>query len=471
MKRATGLRIRDAEGKEVKTRIAEVMQQAKQARADLRRERERLRNERASGVSMDRMPSVRAPRSPASETAGGNRTVASPRALRLHDGIARAMIIGTGLFAIENGHSRDTRAALVRALTVLDGSMLCADVTQQHFVDVWRTLAARWAQEASALEVARHATLMTGDEDQLPPRAPRGGFVSTSRVIVALALALRWLRDRGHTHVGAIDAPRKWKTSMLADWRSITKDHTAGVVKRLRYTQAEAGRLFLALSTADPRFRFACVMAMENRLGAFVSRARRSDIVLEADDAFPLGRLTIHGSGTKTGVLIAFDAAARAEVDAVLSCGYLRQLEDLFTAGRIQNYLLFPGGNLPGGVANLDMTVPMNDRTLNDHWHRLEAAAGIEHIVGRGAYGLRRVSTDLTKKQTKTKEVLDDLLGHARQGVRATVYENPIDPERSAEATEVRRKWREHAIARAEAETGQHTKAQSSPSQEPPSEG
>lgn len=468
VKRATGVRVRDAQGTVVKTRVAEVMQQAREARANLRRERERVRYERESGVLAERAPSGRTPRTLASATVVVN-GAALPEALRLRDAVERATVIGTGLFATDTSHARDTRGLLARVLTVIDGNTLCSDIRPNHFAELWRELAHRYADEARAHSTQQRSALLMADFEETPPtKRPTGGHVSTGRVVIALARLLRWLQDGGRSAVGAVRPPSNWEARLLSDWQEITREDSAGTVHRPRYTEVEIGKLLLALPCAEPRFRLAVTLGAENRLGPLVLRARRSNLDLTPGRLAPLGQLTIPGRGNKRGLRITLDSAARAAIDAELVTGYLRQLEDLYAAGRLDDYLLFPGGGLTNGVVDIDMLVPVHKRTLNDRWHELEEAAGIPHIEGRGAYGFRRTSTDLVPDHESDTRAQDALFGHTPDDTRGSVYQDPARPEDSAKAAVARRNSRQQAIARAREDAAQNSARESPQGGNPP---
>lgn len=442
-KLATGIRLRDKSGKRVKARIAEVMKLAEAKQAELRVARAGAAL-MPGGVGADRrrQPTTQPRTSPETQISG-RETDVKPARLRLSAGVERAMTIRTGMFAVENGHTRDTRAALARALTVLDPQLTFDELTSQHFCELWRELAYRYQQEREDIEVARREALDAGSEHGGPTRAV-GGRVATERAVIALVRVARWLNDGGHVTSGAIRPPLNWKKALVTDWMQITGESPRDDEEQPRYTLEELGRLHLSLPKSDPRLQLAVELAGEARLGPVVGRSRRSDMNLrDGAGALGLGQLRVRGAGTKPGVVIDFDTAQRAHVDAVLGSGHLSELEALYRSGTVSDYWLFPGGRLVKGKARTDVRVPMNDRTVNDLWRELEDLAGVAHVAGRGPYGMRRVATDLAEDIEPDERALRALFGHTAPDTRGRVYQKKERVETAQKTTSARRRLRE----------------------------
>jgi hypothetical protein len=443
-KLATGIRLRDRDGALVKARIAEATRLADEKLKDVRVLRAGA-SRAPQGSTDGRGTTVVQASPPASDPPVGD---PAPRSagLPLRAGITEAMQIGKGVFARATDHARDTRRALDRVLAVMDDALTFEAMKPQHYRELWRGLATQYKVERDQIEERRREALAAGS---VPPAGlrPTGGRRATHMAVIALVRVARWLEEAGKVSSPATRPPHNWRKQCDADWQSTTGEASTDEDDRPRYTPAELGRLHLALERADPRLRLAVELAGEARLGPVVKRCRRSDLSLDAGaGALGLGQLRVSGAGTKPGVKIDFDATQRALVDATLAEGYLRDLERLYRDGVVSNYWLWPAGRLRDGRARTHVTKHMDDRTLNDLWRALERLAGVPHKPGRGAYGMRRISTDLAEDLEPDERALDGLFGHTPQGMRRGKYQNKERVETALKTTAVRRRLREHGI-------------------------
>jgi hypothetical protein len=88
---------------------------------------------------------------------------------------------------------------------------------------------------------------------------------------------------------------------------------------------------------------------------------------------------------------------------------------------------LFPGGQLRKGIADPAGKYAQQSVTPDAArgWFReLEAAAGVQHVEGRGWYGLRRILTDTAPRFTSNELTLNVLAGTSTE-MRNTVYQDP----------------------------------------------
>ena len=72
----------------------------------------------------------------------------------------------------------------------------------------------------------------------------------------------------------------------------------------------------------------------------------------------------------------------------------------------------------------------------------LEAIAKVEHLEGRGWYGLRRISANLAEPATSDDRVKDRLVGWQDSETRKQIYQDRQTDELRAEAAKVRRELR-----------------------------
>jgi hypothetical protein len=176
---------------------------------------------------------------------------------------------------------------------------------------------------------------------------------------------------------------------------------------RPRRTKDECRRIFAAINDprVDPRICLAIELAAECRTGQVLQCTRRA-LTLPGDtpndyNAAPpssLGQIEIPGAGKKHGEVVVLTPEQRRAVDDALA-GYLANYEVAWRAGEIDDYYLFPGSKM----RMLDETgrrwtrrvragvKPFSRDGARVAFKELKAIAKVEHVEGRGWYGLRRI--------------------------------------------------------------------------------
>lgn len=195
--------------------------------------------------------------------------------------------------------------------------------------------------------------------------------------------------------------------------------------------------------TIDPRKRLGVELGAALRLGQ-VYRTCRSQVDMErfffipdeeGSAPQPVGIVDVHGKGNKASPGIALSAFTRRALEDALS-GYLSEFEALYQAGAIKDYCLFPGGRLDNGIANPRGKHAQSEVTRDaalGWFHELEAAAGVQHVKGRGWYGLRRIITDTAPKYTGNEMTLNTISGTSTE-MRNTVYQDQESLEAKVDA-------------------------------------
>jgi hypothetical protein len=217
-----------------------------------------------------------------------------------------------------------------------------------------------------------------------------------------------------------------------------------------RHTRYDVEKLFATLERADPRLALAATIGAELRLGQ-VLRTRRSDVLPSPDGRFRIGAVRVHGRGKKLGELVILTMEERHALQRALCSGYLADLEVAHQRGEIKDFNLFPGhylrrvhdrkgrGVMRSRVENAD--APVGKTALQKWWRTLEAAAGVEHQKGRGAYGLRRLQSDRAEDVEDDARVLNILGAWKRTSTREG-YQQEERVELREKAARTRRKIR-----------------------------
>ncbi len=317
-----------------------------------------------------------------------------------------------GQYPVDTPHRREVLRALLDVARIWGPERTFASVTKADI----RELGRRRARE---LREAGHTGV-------------RGAEVTIGRL---LAVA-QWLRDEGHIEEGQCRAESEWKKKLRAELE-------APDPARPRYTLEEMRALITKAPTIDPRYGLLLNLGAELRLGQ-VRRRRRSDLDLEAET------FTVRGKGKKRGAVILLTTGQLAAVTACLTTGYLRDLE---RTG--QDYPLFPQGQLAGGrsgegVAKLSqLHAEPIDRSAILEWHRKnEVACEIEHLPGRGPYGIRRQAVDAAVEGGASREELKEIGGWTDTQVPERIYRDQESRVARSGARAIRAK------SRGEAESG-----------------
>lgn len=264
---------------------------------------------------------------------------------------------------------------------------------------------------------------------------------SAEAAVSCLFSAENWLYQQGH--IQAVHGPGiGWRVELCSEWEQLTGERPDPY--RPRHDEDEAAKLWKHLPKADVRLQLAYELGAEYRLGQVI-RADRLDLDLSSGAGLGHGTFRIRGRGRKLGQLVFLTAEQRAAVDNALGPdGFLSNFEAAYQVAELKNYPLFPGGKLREGKAVVRKNGSrMNRRSLLDHFHALEEIAGVEQVEGRGWYGVRRISSDLTADETQDDRVRDASGGwKPGSGTRERVYAQQERQKVLGEAAEARRRAR-----------------------------
>lgn len=253
------------------------------------------------------------------------------------------------------------------------------------------------------------------------------GDRATEITIGRLITAVRWLRKKKLIPRDAAYWSDDWKDDVEQHWMAVNKSDRPPEPFRPRHTHEEAIAI-LGASGFDPRFMLLMWLGMELRLGQ-VARARRTDLELPpVDFAAPVerdedgidltdyGTFEVFGAGKKHGTVVDLTRGQRRILDwSLADGGYLGNIERRFKVGEVGNYRLFPSGYVVGRVGllrekptQLSLSDKVNfERAVTGSWIRknfrtAEKRAGVTHIPGRSAYGVRRVSRDVAEGMSQS---------------------------------------------------------------------
>ena len=288
-------------------------------------------------------------------------------------------------------------------------------------------------------------------------RGQEFGIRAAEGVIDALYSVAAWLREEQRIPADAARPPAQWRKAMKEEWAQRTGKRRSRPY-RPRHTKDEYRRIFAATNDprVDPRICLAIELAAECRTGQVLQCTRRAlalpdDIPNDYDAAPPgsLGQIEIPGAGKKHGEVVVLTPEQRRAVDDALG-GYLANYEVAWRAGQIDDYYLFPGSKM----RMLDDTgrrwtrrvragvKPFSRDGARVAFKELEAIAKVEHVQGRGWYGLRRIAADLAESATTDDRVKDRLGGWQDSETRKQIYQDRHTDELRAQAAQVRRELR-----------------------------
>jgi len=342
------------------------------------------------------------------------KTEAAPR-LTIRQGRDLAFEAQTGKYPTNTPHRREVDRALAFAIAILGEDRTWDSIRKADLRRLWRVRIEQIRKKQKA--------------------GLRGAEVLVSRILTIA----EWLRSEDMIPSTACIASKHWKQELAADWRELTKAEADYEPARPRHTQMQLRKLLEVAPRVDPRFALVLALGAELRLGQVV-RARRADLDLGA------GTFAVRRRGKKRGTIVKLTAGQLAAARAAVGpAGYLMQLE-----AQGGDYPLFPQGQLAGGRKGEDPKAverhraasPLNRRTLIAWFKAAESLAKIPHVVGRGAYGLRRASVDGAKAQGISREALKEHGGWTDSQMPDQVYADQEADYARDEARDVRAKIR-----------------------------
>jgi hypothetical protein len=300
-----------------------------------------------------------------------------------------------------------------RVLSVLDPVIPWDDLRARHYQEVWRTLMNRY---------------VAGESD-LACRA-------IEEMVQSFTAASNWLAGVGDRLRVAPQPQKRWRAELAKDWEAITGSPPE--VYQPRHSPEEAERLWENLHLADPRFQLWLELGGGELRGGQVLRGKRSHLDLTRGAGQGEGTFRVYGRGNKKAPLCYLTPEQRAAVDYALSDGYLADLEAQYQRGEIKNYPLWPAGKLKKGRATQAKS-HADRRTMLGFFYDLEEIAAVDHVEGRGWYGLRRASVDRVRQLT-TDEGVKNAVGGWSHGstVRADIYEDGRNEDLLQETARVR---------------------------------
>jgi hypothetical protein len=343
--------------------------------------------------------------------------------LSLKEALDRALKVGTGMYVVDDSHTRAMRRAAELLKQALGPGFSMGELTSSTAETVWRHV----LKEAST----------RGKEPN--------GHGAAEKAIVLLYNVAGWIHRKTPKEAPNTQPEKGWKSKLRADWEKAFKQSLPDA-KALRYSRKETAALFANLHRADPRVQLALQLGAELRAGQ-VARSMRSHLDLNDVRPYDHGTFKVEGRGKKHGELVHLTPAQRTYVDHCLGPeGHLHELEQAYQSGRIADYHLWQKGKMRHGriplERHLDNPGPMDPGSLIDLFKEYEAAIGIPHMRGRDFHGIRRVMSDIAEDYTGDSRELDRLTGHAASGTRSKVYQDRHKEEFREGAAEVRARMR-----------------------------
>lgn len=230
----------------------------------------------------------------------------------------------------------------------------------------------------------------------------------------------------------------EWRDSLRTDWLTRTGVSLADKeVSRESHTEQETAKIIDALPLADPRIRVAFPIGAGLRLGQMSANLTRRGV--HEGGVFGLYVEFMDRKAAET-VRIDLPPVAQRELRHAMEDGHLRKLEAAYQAGDIDDYFIVPGGSMKDGACQVRYChEPLSRESVLKYFHKLEAAAGVEHIKGRSWHGLRRAFEALVARHTQDPNVKDRAGGwKIGGGTRLRIYMNKEGEELTEAAAHAR---------------------------------
>jgi len=278
-------------------------------------------------------------------------------------------------------------------------------------------------------------------------RAVRSTEITVSRLITAVG----WLRKTKRIPRDAAQWPPQWKQVIRDHWKAVTGSKRDPTPFQPKHALDDVTRIREA-SDFDPRLQLLMWFGAE-RLGQ-VARAKRSDLDLSDDAGEGYGTLAVHGHGTQNGGLVQLTAGQRAAVDrAIDHGGYLAEKERTYRADNREDYVLFPAGYIVGRVGftrgqsiartlskHVDYRKPVSGSWIRKSFRVAEKRAGIVHVTGRSAFGVRRVMRGEGSQSFAERHFHPMIIQHTRKLFLQGNYFHSVFEAAKAYNVEVKRK-------------------------------
>jgi len=300
-------------------------------------------------------------------------------------------------------------------------------------------------RSTTARRVWRHVL----EEALADPEQP-SGWRRAEKAVQALYQVARWYEQEYGDEERNVAPRREWRARLREEWETAFARRLSDP-KALRHSREETSRLFSRLGEADPRLALEIEVGAELRPGQVI-RSMRSQLDLNPVGAFACGKLQVAGKNKKRGEVVHLDPEQRAFVDRCLGPGgHLEELEAAFQNGRIEDYCLFQKGRIHDGRIPLERHItspgPIELASMIALFKQHEARCGVEHVLGRSFYGLRRILTDIAPDYTSDPRELDRMTGHEGSDVRERVYQDRMREEFREGAAVARRDMRADLVA------------------------
>jgi hypothetical protein len=283
------------------------------------------------------------------------------------------------------------------------------------------------------------------------------GIRIAEQLVDAIFSVASWLREESHIAPDVARPPDGWRKHLREEWAQRTGEQLHRP-HRPRHTVDEFRRIFAALNDprVDPRIRLAIELAAECRTGQVLRCTRRMLTITAVDpskyESLPagsLGQVIIPGAGKKHGETVVLTPEQRRAVDDALT-GFLANYEAGWQNKEIEDFYLFPGSKMrmldeTGARWTRRVRAGVKQMTRDGArvaFKELEAIAKVDHIGGRGWYGLRRQAADMAETATTDDRVKDRLGGWQDSETRKSIYQDRETDALRAQAAHVRRTLR-----------------------------
>ena len=348
----------------------------------------------------------------------------------------RYFSIDKGEFAADSRQRRDELGMMRDLFLVVPADTPIAHTGTATFRQIWKAFARlHFGGTMRDVKVGRPPSLRSpsasaqgvgADADRRGSRQVKwGGLRHAVRTIDMLRKLLASAVDASELST-APAMPRQWKKRLRNDWAAIADEHGSALPVAIpgdrNYEPDEGVDIFATLGDADPRLELIIECFVLWRLGQAL-RLNWSDLRLQLGDH---GAILCRGRGQKWGLLLWLTPHQRRVVDRALAT-FLAPYERARLAGTIADYPLIPGARLNSRKPTLHMG-RLTESRLRDLFNDAERAAGVEHVEGRGWYGLRRLALNELEDLTHDDHRIRGLL----TGGEGDVEESAADGLRNA---------------------------------------
>ncbi len=333
-------------------------------------------------------------------TVASEQSLTSARSATLQEAFDRYFALESGQYVLDSRQRKDEMGISRDIMEFWPPTTPLSDIRTGSFRLLWRWMAAQHFSGRLRTVIVGRQKKSSEARYEAKQRGVHtirwGGLRHAVRSINTVRKLLRFCAE--HELLENVPLlPAKWQTQLLQDWEQYALKVGVRLTKpdqeSREYSPEEAIQFYSSASEFRPRLHLMIELAPLWRFGQAL-RLGRTDY---RPDIGRYGAMSCEGRGAKWGKWMWMTEWQRLVLEWALA-NHLRQWEDMYQAGQLVTYPLFPACRLNSRKPALSL-IHLSEPGLRLQFNHAERIAKIKHVPGRGWYGLKR----------RAQNILEDL--------------------------------------------------------------